>query len=157
LAIVLTNLAAVVDQQGRPAEAVGAIEEAAKLFADLSTKLGQNEEFQGNRSKVASRPPMVLRREDDIPSALRPEARQEGVTGDLRAAEEREKSTADPENFHGRRVRMPRRSNSFMASVMPGRRTPSMVDRDSCVRAMTLSSVRSDAINNQRASLSSTR
>lgn len=46
----LTNIAAVVDQQGRPAEAVGAFEEAAGIFADLSAKPGKNQEFQGHRA-----------------------------------------------------------------------------------------------------------
>ena len=43
---------------------------------------------------------------------VHPEASQEGMAGDLRAAEERETPTAGPENLHGRRVRMPRRSSS---------------------------------------------
>ena len=54
VALALSNLAEVLDQQGRPGEAVGPIEEAAKIFADLSPKLGNHEEFQENRDKHKS-------------------------------------------------------------------------------------------------------
>ncbi len=51
--MVLTNIAAVVVQQDRPTEALGPVEESAKLFEDLSQALGSNAEFQQHRAKHA--------------------------------------------------------------------------------------------------------
>ncbi len=51
-AMVLTNIAAVVVQD-RPKEALGLIEEAGKLFEDLSRTLGSDAEFQQHRVKHA--------------------------------------------------------------------------------------------------------
>jgi hypothetical protein len=64
VAMALTNLAAVVDHQGRPVEAIGPVEEAAKLFADLSAKLSKNEAFQGHRSKNEQLRERIRRRRD---------------------------------------------------------------------------------------------
>jgi serine/threonine-protein kinase len=51
VAMVLTNIAAVADQQGRLDEAVGLLEESKKLFDDLSPKLGKNSNFQEHLTK----------------------------------------------------------------------------------------------------------
>jgi hypothetical protein len=51
--MVLTNIAAVLVEQDRPKEALGPIEESAKIFENLSQALGSNAEFQQHRAKHA--------------------------------------------------------------------------------------------------------
>ena len=47
VAMVLTNIAAVADQRGGTKEALGLVDEAAKLFVSLSAALGANRELPG--------------------------------------------------------------------------------------------------------------
>ncbi len=54
VAMVLTNIAAVADHQGRPMEALGLLEESKKIFDDLSEKLGKNTDFQQHVAKNVS-------------------------------------------------------------------------------------------------------
>jgi len=53
IAMVLTNIAAVLDQQDRRDEALVLIEEAGRMFNELSGTLGGNREFQAHHAKHA--------------------------------------------------------------------------------------------------------
>ena len=53
VALALANLATVIDQQGRPKEALPLLEESKPIFDDLATKLGTNEAFQKDQATHA--------------------------------------------------------------------------------------------------------
>ena len=51
VAMVLTNIADVADQRGRAQEALDLVDKAAKNFINPTASLGEDENFQGHRSK----------------------------------------------------------------------------------------------------------
>ena len=53
VAMALGNLATVIDQQGRPKEALPLLEESKPIFDSLATKLGSNEAFQKDQATHA--------------------------------------------------------------------------------------------------------
>ena len=72
VAMVLTNIAAVADQRGRAREALDLVEEAAKLFVNLSDSLGKDENFQGHRSKNEQLRELIRRHLDSATSGTNP-------------------------------------------------------------------------------------